>query len=293
MKEQITQNRKKIVAIAVFTVLIALFAINCEKLRNNFDISSLSNPRVAMEDYILTGSGCNWNFPSIKEDSLYVINDATKLQSFVTGGTPPVIDFNQYSLLLVRGTAYGKIAAITKSLVLLSGEYTLNLGITLGIDTVALRDYLIAIKVPKLPPNTNITYNLYYPHLEVWECFEEWSLGGYPDVTITLAMDTLQRNFYISTIPQDLSTIGHHSPQRFTSPFLYGDGWGSKYYICEKPHGETFPYTYILYFGFKTDCINHNSAAFIVTMLPPDTMNLWTQTGPLWGRNYSFIRQNF
>ena len=73
MKKHIINNQKKIVAIASLCVLIALFAVNCSKIRDNFDFSSISNPRVAIEDYSLAGSGCSWNFPAIKEDSLYVI----------------------------------------------------------------------------------------------------------------------------------------------------------------------------------------------------------------------------
>jgi len=283
MKKHIINNQKKIVAIASLCVLIALFAVNCSKIRDNFDFSSISNPRVAIEDYSLAGSGCSWNFPAIKEDSLYVINDASKLQSFVTGGVPPAVDFNQYSLVLLRGTAYGGVADIAKSMLRFPNDnYLLNLSLTLGIDTTIVRDWHLAIKVPKLPQNPNITYNLYYPHLEVWECFEECSLAGYTDVTITLAMDTLQRYFYIGTIPQDLSFLNTPNHQYITFPFVY-DGFASKYYLCDEAH---------IYFGIN-GCNNPSTLVYYRTMLSPDSMSLWTQTGPLWGRGYSFIRQKF
>jgi len=176
-------------------------------------------------DYTLE-SGCEWNFTAMQEDSLYVINSLQELLAFLdcdADSTLPAIDFTKYSLLLAHGnTIYGSIANISKTLIQLSAnDYKLNVEISLS-DTMDSEPWQIAMIVPKV---NKVLLNLYYPHIEVWECFFEPYLGWHPDITITLTLDTLLSKFYVSTVPEELT-------------FWYSSCWQISYRFADSTKGR-------------------------------------------------------
>ena len=269
-------------AITLATSIVAFSFSSCQKLKDNLQVNELDLPNaISATDYTL-GSGTDWNFSNIKEDTLFVINSNTELTNFITGNVPQSVDFTQYSLLFAHGRAYGSISNVEKSFVRLSNSYMLNVGITLDTIT-ADREWHLAVLVPKLANNTAVAFNLYYPHLVVWQCFEDfWNPN--PDVTITLAMDTLLNNYYVSTIPQDLSFMEDVFISYITHPFF--NGRSGKYVFCESP---------IVRFGWDfgtCTCENYCGIRYSLTMLSPDSMQLRTQIGPFDWRQYLFIHQN-
>jgi hypothetical protein len=247
---------------------------------------------IPITEYVLDGSSCQC--ADFQSDTIIVINSAQELENYLqcTNGNYPAIDFTQNSLLLVRGrTVYGSIADISKNLVQLSPDnYKLRVGIQLS-DTADSQEWLIAMLTPKL---NNVALYLYYPHIEVWECFFEEMVSN-PDVTITLTLDTLLKKFHVNTIPQVLyfeyKTKGSDATYKIS--FFFQDGQEGKY-------SEYYDYFYAL----KRDFISFDYGErylgyFMKTILSPDSMLLrWsTIVIPTPSRvqpvlNYSFIKQN-
>ena len=148
--------------------IVAFSFSSCQKLKDNLRINELDIPKggpVASTDYSLESSGCVWDFSNAKEDSTYIISDGTELLNFILcsgNSTPPSIDFDQYSLVLVHGqTNSNGITSIAKSFERFGiQEYRFNIDILLN-DTATSQSWHIAMLVPKLPQNTPIELNIY------------------------------------------------------------------------------------------------------------------------------------
>ena len=145
------------------TLLVLSTLSSCQKLRDNLRLDELDIPKggpVAATDYSLESSGCVWDFSNAKEDSTYIISDSAELLNFILcsgSSTPPSIDFDQYSLLLVHGqTNSNGITSIAKSLERFGiQEYQFKIDILLN-DTAVPQPWHIAMLVPKLPQNAMI-----------------------------------------------------------------------------------------------------------------------------------------
>ena len=266
--------------ITLATIIVAFSFYSCQKLKDNLQVNELDLPNaISATDYTLS-SGTDWNFSNIKEDTLFVINSNTELTNFITGNAPQSVDFTQYSLLFAHGRAYGSISNVEKSFVRLSNNYMLNVGITLDTIT-ADREWHLAVLVPKLANNTAVAFNLYYPHLEVWECvFDFWSP---PDVIITLALDTLQKYYYTSTIPQDLSYLDNPYSM---STILFADGVEGEYSIYDHSYTDNNVIITVKIIQLHQD--------FVKTMFSQDSM-LLKYAGHFYGNpitNYLFTKQN-
>jgi hypothetical protein len=187
--------------------------------------------------------------------------------------------------LLVHGsTIYGSIANIAKSMMQLpSNKYKLNIGIALS-DTLASQQWHIAVVIPKQFQN-EVVYNLYYPHIEVWK----FTSRPYevPDFTLTLTLDTLLKNYYTSSSPEDL--ILNFPYARF---YMIG-GWEGKYLVVTYDNGLGGINDRMLFY----DAIDGGSpAGFNKTMYSPDTMLLKSTAPRPEGRvnvaDFLFIKQN-
>jgi len=271
--------QRKIASVMLAITMIFTFS-NCDKLRNNLDLSNLPCKAVTIADYLLESSGCSWNFANMAADSVYVINSNQELMKFITGSSPPSIDFTNNSLLLVHGTAYGSIAHIDKKLVHILNEYKLSVEIRLG-DTTKGKDWHIAVTIPKI--QSAVELKLFYPHVEVWECrFEGFGHGADPDLVITLTLDTLLSRFYTSSIPEDIYPL--------IAPFyvfFIGGGIEGKYLIEE----DTMRFD-----GYWVDDFNPYNRSFTKTMYNSDSMLLHHKPVhtsfdfPIY--DYLFIKQN-
>jgi hypothetical protein len=232
---------------------------------------------IPFTEYLLDSASCQWT--NVEPDTVIIINSNNELEDYITcaGGNYPAIDFDQHSLLLAHGnTIYGSIANISQSLSMLSlDNYKLTIEIQLQ-DTVATQQWYTAIIVPKLPQNTAVHLNIYYPHLSVWKCFFDTSTSMspvyHPDITIILTMDSLLSKYYVSSSPQDLE------PYRI---FVLFDGLEGEYSI----QGDT---------GYFYDFIPH--LIFLQTMLSPDKMLLQLTNFASYFpaiTDYLFIKQNY
>jgi len=164
MKNLSGKTGKRITVFTLCVVLVALFATNCEKLRElrvNELAESLSKIPITATDYSLENSGCSWNFANMVQDSVCVINSKKELMSFIIGSSPPSIDFTENTLLLVHGN--NKVSNITKNVqwITKNKEYKLDIKVLLG-DTTIPQQWCVALLVPKTPQNAIVTLNMMY-----------------------------------------------------------------------------------------------------------------------------------
>ena len=118
---------------------------------------------IPFTEYILDSNSCQWTNLNYGNDTILLINSNEELENYITCGNYPVIDFNQYSLLLVYGNnAYGNIVNFTHNIALLSvNNYKLTIEIQIQ-NTANAQQWHTAILVPKLAQNTMITLNIEY-----------------------------------------------------------------------------------------------------------------------------------
>jgi len=164
MKNLSGKTGKRITVFTLCVVLVALFATNCEKLRElrvNELAESLSKIPITATDYSLENSGCSWNFANMVQDSVCVINSKKELMSFIIGSSPPSIDFTENTLLLVHGN--NKVSNITKNVqwITKNKEYKLDIKVLLG-DTTIPQQWCVALLVPKTPQDAIVTLNMMY-----------------------------------------------------------------------------------------------------------------------------------
>jgi len=228
---------------------------------------------IPITEYSLESTSCQWE--SFAPDTVIVINSDAELENYLTCTDYPAVDFNLYSLLLVRGsTDYGTISHIIKDLARLSAkEYRLNIKVQAN-DTSATEEWILAVLVPKLPQNSTVSLNLYYPIVGVWE-YKTPPIGlDCPiEATITLTFDA--ENIYVSTSPKIINT----------------DSCDVKYLFFD---GEQFVQISLELFSFYNGVVS-SGYGFAITMFSPNSMELYYD-GPLedFGnhiRNYLFNRK--
>ena len=272
-------STNKLLCIAI---LMLVTAVGCEK----YEQTHIEEPKpTTISDYSLDGSGCSWNYEKMAQDSVYVINSQTELMRFITGANPPTVDFTQHSVLVVHGkTIYGSIANITPKFVsLLQNEYKLTIEIQLS-DTNAPQEWHIAVVTSKKMEQNTVPLNIYYPHIEVWKCFfEGWLL--YPDITITLTLDTLLSRFNVRTIPQGPLGFIYDG---FRYSFLFVDSTAGKYLMEEDT---------MFFNGYFLDDFYPYNSSFTRTMYLQDSMLLHHEELPhnpahFYILDYLFIKQN-
>jgi len=293
---------RNITATVMFAATVLMFSFaGCQKLRDNFRPDELDLYKIPFptEDYTLENSGCDWDFNNLTRDSIYVVNSDSELMALVScsgSSMPPEVDFDRYSLLLVHGnTDYGSVLAIDKSLKPISkNNYKLNVEMRLN-ETSPSQLWQVAVLVPKLPQNSHVELSLYYHYMTVWKCFFEDSLriGGlaFPlqdNITITLTMDTLLNDYYISTSPQSLN----FSPDVI---FFFRDSIEGKYSISEKKvwNPDTMLVEVIAFSSFSG--VPLNAGAFVKTMFSSDSMQLQHYGGFTADKifpDYLFIKQS-
>jgi len=168
MKNRSKKPFKKVAVAILCGIVFGLFLVpnGCDKLRNNFSLDGLdvSKTLIPITDYSLDGTECNWNFSGLTQDSVYVINDSLELLNFVScigSNTPPFIDFDQYSLLLVQGSINNYLfSSIAKSLTYFLSNYVLDIEISLNDAATIFQQWHIAIVVSKLPQNAVVMLNV-------------------------------------------------------------------------------------------------------------------------------------
>jgi hypothetical protein len=149
-----------------FTViLLSLFSmifVNCgqderiEKYPLDLDVS----------DFSLTGTACNWNWPTLMTDTLFVINTVEEFVSKIScqNDNVPAIDFKKHSLLFTRGTTTSGVHSISKHLKQTSkNDYQLSIDVILNDATVA-EGWRIVILTPKLSKNATIVLDVNQHH---------------------------------------------------------------------------------------------------------------------------------
>ena len=130
--------------------------------------NTIPTKNVSITDYSLVGTNCSWNFSSLTEDSIYVINSQQELFTLLDryqNSIPPTIDFNQYSLLFVWGRTYSTynfLYDVTKNLWQIS-DSVYKLDVEVMLDEGAIPNSLsqkmywrVAILIPKLAQNASI-----------------------------------------------------------------------------------------------------------------------------------------
>lgn len=115
---------------------------------------------IEINDYLLTGTTCNWQ--NVELDTMYLINSNEELLKYVScqGNALPTIDFDKYSLLLVRGVNTKGIHSITRDFEQISiNEYKFVIDITSDMTTIA-QGWRVAVLTAKLHQNAVVKLDL-------------------------------------------------------------------------------------------------------------------------------------
>ena len=169
ISQQMKPRLHKVTTVMLATTLIILFfATNsCDKLRN-FDFDGLSSEyhdTIPFTEYSL-GDYCQWTNLNHGNDTVIIINSDTMLENYIAcmGGTYPAIDFNQNSLLLIYGNSNSHVfSAIAKSFNIthiIPSKFELNIDVYLDDSPTTSQQWFVAVIVPKLLQNADITLNL-------------------------------------------------------------------------------------------------------------------------------------
>ena len=168
-------NVRKVIAPGIVCILL-FTAVSCER-------SPKEGKEVPFTRFPLSGTSCRWivsaqcgiHWSDIDWDNPYlggfpehltIINSNEKLENYIWCGnnTFPSIDFSNYTLLLVRGTAANTVSPENFDIVFFqteTGKYTLKVNARLGLGA-AETPWGTGILTPKLPDDTNITLEVRY-----------------------------------------------------------------------------------------------------------------------------------
>jgi len=166
-------------------------------------------------------------------------------------------------------------------------------------DTLILQCFIteseLFVEEHIVPLTKNASLKFLYPHLEVWKCVFKDSISeklDYPkfplpeDFTITLTLDTLLKNYYVSFDPESFEFIPNWG-------LVFSNGMEGTYSIYEELIlvGQ-YPYEEVLGEIMKFTEVS----TFIRTMQLSDSMLLeWvhlTSGTKTYVRDYLFIKQN-
>lgn len=151
---------KEIIKLLIPLIIIAPFHFSCKKL--NEDIPITYPVDVEVSDFSLTGTPCNWNWQTIKRDTLYVINSVEDIRVHVSCQVDnlPSINFGEKSLLLIRGVTPNGVYTLSRFLKQNSSkEYLLEINIKMNATTLP-GHWLIAILTPKLSSSAIIELDI-------------------------------------------------------------------------------------------------------------------------------------
>ena len=119
---------------------------------------------IETNDYSLTIPNCNW--ANVKTDILYIFNSTEETLGYLSckDDNPTFVNFNEYSLLYVRGGTKSGIHSISRDLQQISvNEYKLTIDIMLDMTDIA-QGWSIAVLTPKLPQNSVVKLDLKQHH---------------------------------------------------------------------------------------------------------------------------------
>lgn len=145
------KTKKIILILSIFSAVV----IGCN---NNYPTE------ISFNDYSLSTS-CQWkDFVCDGYDGeLIIINNNEELNNYITcaNDSYPVIDFSEYTLLLVNGCSPNDVIDITTSLFKKNdtNRYTLNITVHLGVLRV-MDKWNISILIPKVSNNATIKLNV-------------------------------------------------------------------------------------------------------------------------------------
>jgi hypothetical protein len=161
---------------------------------------------IPFAEYSLDSVSCQWtNFAS---DTVIIINSNNELENYITctGGNYSAVDFNQYSLLLLYGNInkYLFSTTVTSLTHLCPNNYLLDVEMSLNDTAVITQEWHIAIMVPKLATNANITLNKNYQNGDGFvpyiNCISTYIFDTIPLMgTGYLFIDSLPGNIQYST----------------------------------------------------------------------------------------------
>ncbi|GHT24576.1 hypothetical protein FACS189430_09710 [Bacteroidia bacterium] len=137
-----------------FVIFILLCNLSCKQNKDG-ELTKLS-----FSDYSLSGTSCLWN--TIDMNKVIIINSNKELEKYINcnGENHPIVDFSQFTLLLVSGGTTSGISKITKNVFKESNNiYILEVTVLLNLTTVA-QGWSVAILIPKIHDNSVVTLNL-------------------------------------------------------------------------------------------------------------------------------------
>ncbi len=95
---------KKLLKILLLVIACTTLCAACNEIGNN-DIIVTYPEDVNVSNFSLKETAWNWNWQNTKADTLYTVNSAEELLTYIScqKKDAPAIDFDKHSLLLVRG----------------------------------------------------------------------------------------------------------------------------------------------------------------------------------------------
>ncbi len=156
---------KNLTRILLLLAVVATLCKGCNNIGDN-ELSVTYPEDVDMSDVSLSGTTCSWNWQNTEEDTVYVINSAEELVSYISceKGDAPAINFDSYSLLLAHGVTTSGVHEIERNLQQTStNKYKLIVDITLEMTTVA-QGWALSALVPKIPNNAIIKLDVIKHH---------------------------------------------------------------------------------------------------------------------------------
>lgn len=158
---------KKLIKFLLVGVACTTIYAACNNMVNN-DITGNYPIDVNVSDFSLTETTCNWNWQTIKRDTVYVINSEEELLTYISCEKEdmPTIDFNKYSLLLTSGVTPSGVHSFSRHLQQTSiNEYNLMVKIIMNM-TAMPGFWHVAILAPRLSGSPAIKLEVkqqYYP----------------------------------------------------------------------------------------------------------------------------------
>jgi len=155
---------KRLIKFLLFGIIYITFCTGC---KDTVDDDLVIYPvDLDVSDFSLNETACNWNWPTLMTNTLFVINSVEEFVSKIScqNDNVPAIDFKKYSLLYTWGSTTSGVHSIKKHLKQTSkNDYKLSIDVKLNMATVA-EGWRIVILTPKLSNNATIVLdvNLHY-----------------------------------------------------------------------------------------------------------------------------------
>lgn len=151
---------KRLIKFLLFGIIFITFCTGC---KDTVDDDLVIYPvDLDVSDFSLTGTACNWNWPTLMTDTLFVINTVEEFVSKIScqNDNVPAIDFEKHSLLFTWGSTTSGVQSISKHLEQTSkNDYQLSIDVILN-DATVLDRWIISILTPKLSSTANIVVDV-------------------------------------------------------------------------------------------------------------------------------------